>query len=248
MDDQMISSDTTAADLSNFDIASALKTPHNARLYYEVQNLKKLVNELVDYQIAHPLAEQTTAESEKQIQTQIEKKEKYIRAQLSVIKTLYRQSVLRVREEKANTADVKAVNDALILGLHNLKYEESSLRGEISAAENYEYAETILCKTVLELTRHSHKYMKLPLISAEQYLEEFPEHKELSEHDLTTARIEHEHQVRLKLEERRQEKLKQKQKLIAEVKKGKDDLTKLDTMVEKFIEAAEPIKKVLATD
>ncbi|KAJ4340464.1 hypothetical protein N0V87_002448 [Didymella glomerata] len=231
MDDQMISSDTTAADLLNFDIASALKTPHNARLYYEVQNLKKLVNELVDYQIAHPLAEQTTAESEKQIQTQIEKKEKYIRAQLSVIKTLYRQSVLRVREEKANTADVKAVNDALILGLHNLKYEESSLRGEISAAENYD-----------------HKYMKLPLISAEQYLEEFPEHKELSEHDLTTARIEHEHQVRLKLEERRQEKLKQKQKLIAEVKKGKDDLTKLDTMVEKFIEAAEPIKKVLATD
>jgi THO complex subunit 5 len=90
--------------------------------------------------------------------------------------------------------------------------------------------------------------MKLPLISAEQYLEEFPEQRELSEHDLTTARIEHEHQIRLKLEERRQEKLKQKQKLIAEVKKGKDDLTKLDTMVEKFIEAAEPIKKVLATE
>ncbi|KAF3044668.1 hypothetical protein E8E12_008361 [Didymella heteroderae] len=231
MDEQMISSDTIAADPSGFDIASALKTPHNARLYKEVQNLKKLINELVDYQIAHPLSEQASAESEKQIQAEIEKKEKYIRAQLSVIKTLYRQSVLRVREEKANTADVKAVNDALILGLHNLKYEESSLRGEISAAENYD-----------------HKYMKLPLISAEQYLEEFPEHRELSEHDLTTARIEHEHQVRLKLEERRQEKLKQKQKLIAEVKKGKDDLTKLDTMVEKFIEAAEPIKKVLATE
>lgn len=94
----------------------------------------------------------------------------------------------------------------------------------------------------------SHKYMKLPLIPVEDFLEEFPEHKDLSEHDLTTARIEHEHQVRLKLEERRQEKLKQKQKLIAEVKKGKDDLTKLDTMVEKFIEAAEPIKKVLATE
>ena len=94
---------------------------------------------------------------------------------------------------------------------------------------------------------HSHKYMKLPLIPVEDYLEEFPENEDLSEHDLMTARIEHEHQERLKLEERRQEKLKQKQKLIAEVKKGKDDLTKLDTMVEKFIEAAEPIKKVLAT-
>jgi THO complex subunit 5 len=90
--------------------------------------------------------------------------------------------------------------------------------------------------------------MKLPLIPVEDFLSEFPEHKDLSEYDLTTARIENEHQVRVKLEERRQEKLKQKQKLIAEVKKGKDDLTKLDTMVEKFIEAAEPIKKVLATD
>lgn len=244
----MVSSDTIPVDPLKFNIADALKTPHNARLHQEVQNLKKLINELVDYQIAHPLNEQASAESEKQVKTEIEKKEKYIRAQLSIIKTLYRQSVLRVREEKANTADVKAVNDALILGLHNLKYEEQSLRSEISAAENYEYAEACTRKSTMELTRHSHKYMKLPLISAEQYLEEFPEHRELSEHDLTAARIEHEHQVRLKLEERRQEKLKQKQKLIAEVKKGKDDLTKLDTMVEKFIEAAEPIKKVLATE
>lgn len=62
------------------------------------------------------------------------------------------------------------------------------------------------------------------------------------------ARIENERQDRIQLEERRQEKLKQKQKLIAEVKKGKDDLTKLDGMVEKFVEAAEPIRKVLATE
>ncbi|KAH6612554.1 Fms-interacting protein-domain-containing protein [Boeremia exigua] len=231
MEEQITPGDTHPVDLSTFSITGSLKTPHNARLYQEVQKLKSLINELVDYQAAHPLNEQASVESEKQTKIEIEKKEKYIRAQLSVIKTLYRQSVLRVREEKANTADVKAVNDALILGLHNLKYEEQSLRSEISAAENYD-----------------HKYMKLPLISVETYLEEFPEQNDLSEHDLMTARIEHEHQVRLKLEERRQEKLKQKQKLIAEVKKGKDDLTKLDTMVEKFIEAAEPIKKVLATE
>ncbi|OSS54937.1 hypothetical protein B5807_01440 [Epicoccum nigrum] len=230
MDAQMVSGDMFPTELSNFEIADFLKTPHNARLYQEVQKLKTLINELVDYETAHPFDNEAPAESEKRVKTEIEKKEKYIRAQLSIIKTLYRQSVLRVREEKANTTDVKAVNDALILGLHNLKYEEQSLRSEISAAENYD-----------------HKYMKLPLIPVEDYLEEFPEHEDLSEHDLMTARIEHEHQVRLKLEERRQEKLKQKQKLIAEVKKGKDDLTKLDTMVEKFIEAAEPIKKVLAT-
>jgi THO complex subunit 5 len=90
--------------------------------------------------------------------------------------------------------------------------------------------------------------MKLPLIPVEEFLEQFPEHKSSSEHDLMMARIEHEHQMRLKLEERRQEKLKQKQKLIAEVKKGKDSLTKLDAMVEKFVQDAEPIKKVLAND
>ena len=123
MDAQMVSGDLFPADLSNFEIADFLKTPHNARLYQEVQKLKTLINELVEYETAHPLNEQAPAESERQIRTGIEKREKYIRAQLSIIKTLYRQSVLRVREEKANTADVKAVNDALILGLHNLKYE-----------------------------------------------------------------------------------------------------------------------------
>lgn len=151
MDEQMVSSDTLPADLSTFNIADFLKTPHNARLYQEVQKLKKLINELVQYQIAHPVNRTASAESEKQVKTEIEKREKYIRAQLSIIKTLYRQSVLRVREEKANTADVKAVNDALILGLHNLKYEEQSLRSEISAAENYEYVAPCENRVLLEL-------------------------------------------------------------------------------------------------
>ncbi|KAF1845964.1 uncharacterized protein K460DRAFT_283228 [Cucurbitaria berberidis CBS 394.84] len=239
MDDQQVldslSGNAMPADLSNFNITDLVKTPHNVRLYKEVQNLKRLINDLVDYQIVHPKNTKPVAreaiDNEKKIKQEIEKREKYIRAQLSIIKSLYRQSVLKVREEKAKTSDDRAVNDALILGLHNLKYEEQSLRSEISAAENYD-----------------HKYMKLPLISVDQFLEQFPEHKDSTGHDIMAARIEHEHQVRVKLEERRQEKLKQKQKLIAEVKKGKDDLTKLDTMVEKFIEAAEPIKKVLATD
>lgn len=62
------------------------------------------------------------------------------------------------------------------------------------------------------------------------------------------ARIEHEHQDRVKLEERRQEKLKQKQKLIAEVKKSKENLTNLDSMYDKIEEAMAPIRKVLAND
>jgi THO complex subunit 5 len=137
------SSDAMPADLSTFNIADLIKTPHNARLYQEVQTLKKLINELVDYQLAHPRnlkpASREDIDKEKKATLEIEKKQKYIRAQLAIVKTLYRQSVLKVREEKAKTSDDRAVNDALILGLHNLKYEEQSLRSEISAAENYEY-------------------------------------------------------------------------------------------------------------
>jgi len=129
-------------DSANCNVADLVKTPHNTRLLKEVQTLKSLIAGLVDYQLAHPkITEPSTREearSEKTAQREIEKKEKYIRAQLSVIKSLYRQSVLKVREEKAKTSDDRAVNDALILGLHNLKYEEQSLRSEISAAEYYE--------------------------------------------------------------------------------------------------------------
>jgi THO complex subunit 5 len=142
MEDQHIR-DAMPAELSGFNIADLVKSPHNVRLYKEVQKLKKLINELVDYQLAHPKNPKPTTREEidndKKASQEIEKREKYIRAQLSIIKSLYRQSVMKVREEKANTSDDRAVNDALILGLHNLKYEEQSLRSEISAAENYEY-------------------------------------------------------------------------------------------------------------
>lgn len=129
-------------DTFDFDVANLVKTSHNTRLYAEVQTLRRFINELVDYQLAHPITEKpaTSEESDKRkkVEQEVERKEKYIRAQLSIIKSLYRQSVLKVREEKAATADNRAVNDALILDLHNLKYEEQSLRSEISAAENYE--------------------------------------------------------------------------------------------------------------
>lgn len=131
------------SDLSNFNPDDYIKTAHNSRLYRENQNLKKQVKELVEYQIAHPkLAKPTTREeidNEKKVALEIEIKKKYIRAQLAVIKTLYRSSVMKVREEKEQTARSRSHNDGLILGLNNLKYEEQSLRSEILAAENHEY-------------------------------------------------------------------------------------------------------------
>lgn len=82
----------------------------------------------------------------------------------------------------------------------------------------------------------SHKYLSLPLIPVEQFLELFPEHRESNEHDLMVARINHEHAEREKLEQARQELLKRKQALIAENKKRKDDLANLDQDLEKFID------------
>ncbi len=50
------------------------------------------------------------------------------------------------------------------------------------------------------------------------------------------ARIEHERAERETLEQRRQELLKRKQKLIAENTRRKDDLANLDQNLEKFID------------
>ena len=85
-------------------------------------------------------------------------------------------------------------------------------------------------------SRDSHKYLSLPLIPVEEFLELFPEHSETNEHDLMIARINHEHAEREKLEQARQELLKHKQALIAENKKRKDDLANLDQDLEKFID------------
>ncbi|KAF2655352.1 hypothetical protein K491DRAFT_598974 [Lophiostoma macrostomum CBS 122681] len=216
-------------------VRAQLKTSHNAQLYTANSNLALLITQLVDYQIAHPRTADATSraaiEAEKKAARELDKMERGIRSQLSLMKALYRQSVFEVRREKGLTKESRDVNDMLILQLHNLKYEEQSLGSEIAAAQNYD-----------------HKYTHLPLLPLPSFLSLFPSHADTSEQDLMTARIEHEYQVRVKLEERRQEKLKQKQMLIAEVKKRKADLEKLDSMLEKFIADAEPIGKVLAAE
>lgn len=223
-------------DLANFNIRDHLKTPEYIRLHEETQKLKQRVIDLTSYQMEHPrpLKAPTTPEeigAEKKIKSQLELLDKQMRAQLAMVRTVYRACVMKVREEKAETARLKAENDALILDLHNLKYEEQSLRSEIAAAENYD-----------------HKYKKLPLIPTDEFIKKYPQYEGASEHELMKARIEQEYQDRVELESQRQEKLKQKQKLIAEVKKSKDDLTRLDGMVEKFVEHFEPIRKVFATE
>lgn len=83
---------------------------------------------------------------------------------------------------------------------------------------------------------NSHKYLSLPLIPVEEFLEIHPEYKDSDPHELMIARINHEHAEREKLEQARQELLKRKQALIAENKKRKDDLANLDQDLERFID------------
>ncbi|KAI0385847.1 hypothetical protein F5Y04DRAFT_244826 [Hypomontagnella monticulosa] len=91
-------------------------------------------------------------------------------------------------------------------------------------------------KLAQELIEFSHTYQQLPLIPLEEFLALKPDHTEDDENTLMIARIEHERSEREALEQKRMELLKQKQKLIADNKKRKDDLANLDKELEKFID------------
>ena len=76
------------------------------------------------------------------------------------------------------------------------------------------------------------------MIPSDVFIAEHPEHADDDENTLMMARINHEHAVRVELEEQRQALLKKKQGLIAENKKRKEDLANLDKDLEKFIEVS----------
>ncbi|KAI0022276.1 hypothetical protein F4780DRAFT_212442 [Xylariomycetidae sp. FL0641] len=92
--------------------------------------------------------------------------------------------------------------------------------------------------------QNSHSYQHLPLIPIEEFLALKPEHADDDENTLMIARIEHERTERETLEAKRMELLKRKQKLIADNKRRKDDLSNLDKELEKFIDSAKPITKL----
>ncbi|KAK6615677.1 fms-interacting protein [Botrytis cinerea] len=156
----------------------------------------------------------------------ISKQQKLLLTYLAQLRGLHRDSHAGARETKALTAEARQEVDRLHLQLQNLYYEQRHLQGEIAACESYD-----------------HKYQQLPLIPVDEFLVQHPEHADADENALMIARIDHEHQERLKLEEQRQGLLKKKQGLIADNKKRKDDLANLDKDLEKFIDAAKPIQK-----
>ncbi|RAL63162.1 hypothetical protein DID88_004242 [Monilinia fructigena] len=168
----------------------------------------------------------TTSPPSNDVLLQISKQQKLLLTYLAQLRGLHRDSHAGARETKALTAEARQEVDRLHLQLQNLYYEQRHLQGEIAACESYD-----------------HKYQQLPLIPVDEFLAQHPEHADTDENALMIARIDHEHQERLKLEEQRQGLLKKKQGLIADNKKRKDDLANLDKDLEKFIDAAKPIQK-----
>ncbi|KAI5285897.1 hypothetical protein KEM52_002229 [Ascosphaera acerosa] len=154
--------------------------------------------------------------------------QKRIFAYLAKLRGLNRDAVLRVRATKQLTADARAEIDGLHLHLQNLYYKQRHLQSEIAACENY-----------------PHRYTALPLLEREEFLARFPQHAQLDEDGLMIARIEHELAEREALEQQRQELLAKKESLIAENRKRKEELARLDADLEKYIEAAKPIQKIL---
>ncbi|KAI1163250.1 hypothetical protein F5B18DRAFT_651786 [Nemania serpens] len=109
---------------------------------------------------------------------------------------------------------------------------------------SYCYPVAELAQELIEI-QNSHSYQQLPLIPVEEFLQLKPEHADDGDEDaLMVARIEHERSEREALEQKRMELLRRKQKLIADNKRRKDDLSNLDKELEKFIDSAKPITKL----
>lgn len=82
------------------------------------------------------------------------------------------------------------------------------------------------------------------MIPIEDFLAEHPEHAESSEHDLTIARIKHEHQAREVLEEQRQQLVKRKEALAKEANAKKDELARLDAETEKWLNGQHGVRRL----
>ncbi|KAI2470009.1 Fms-interacting protein-domain-containing protein [Annulohypoxylon bovei var. microspora] len=156
------------------------------------------------------------------------KQQKLLITNLAQLRGLHRAAYFAARQTKSQTSEARQEVDRLHLQLQNLYYEQRHLQGEILACESYD-----------------HTYQQLPLVPLEDFIALKPEHADDDENTLMIARIDHERSDREALEQKRMELLKRKQKLIADNKKRKEDLANLDKELEKFIDAAKPIQKLL---
>lgn len=159
---------------------------------------------------------------------QLSKQQKHLTAYLAQLRGLNRKTVLGVRQTKQETAEARQEVDSLHLELQNLYYEQRHLRSEIAACES-----------------HEHTYEQIDMLPAEEFLQLHPEHADLSEHDLTEARIRDEQAQRSALEKELEALVRRKEALVKSTGAQKDELTKLDTEFEKWIGGEEAVRRVL---
>ncbi|KJX95819.1 THO complex like protein [Zymoseptoria brevis] len=148
-------------------------------------------------------------------------------ARIAQLRGLNRKAIVSVRNTKQETTEARQEIDALHLVLQNLYYEQRHLRGEIRGCEGFD-----------------HKYQRLPMLAVEEFIEAHPDAAEMSEHDLTIARIEDEHRARQALEEQRLELVKKKEALVKDTNAKKDELGKLDMEVEKWVGGLDGVKGI----
>ncbi|SPN97582.1 related to conserved coiled/coiled coil protein [Cephalotrichum gorgonifer] len=158
-------------------------------------------------------------------QSNVLKQQKRMFTNIAQLRGLHRAANLSARDTKGVTTEARHEVDRLHLQLENLYYEQRHLRNEILACESYD-----------------HTYTQLDLIPVEEFLAQHPEHADADENALTVARIDHERAEREALEQQRHKLLLHKNKLMADNKTRKNELAKLDTDLEKFIDAAKPIQ------
>lgn len=173
----------------------------------------------------------TSSEPLPDLQLQLARQQKLLHVYLAKLRGLHRRSAFGVRTTKQQTAEARQDLDRLLLQLQNLYYEQKHLMGEISACEDYD-----------------HSYMRLPLISRDEYTALFPDQAGLPDDELMPRRIEHEKREREKLEEERLRLVKIKDELLKENTRKKDELKKMDEKLESMIDGLLPLEEALAKD
>ncbi len=173
------------------------------------------------------IAESKVASWDTSSQLELSRQHKTLTTHLANLRGLNRKAILTARTTKQETAEARQEIDSLHLQLQNLYYEQRHLHGEIAACEDYK-----------------HTYTNIAMVPQDEFVSQHPEHAESSEHDVTVARIEDEHQQRLKLEESRQALVKRKEALVKDTNARKDELAKLDAEMEKWVAGQENVRKL----
>jgi hypothetical protein len=173
----------------------------------------------------------STAPLSAKLRSQLGQQQKLLHAYLIKLRGLQRRSALDVRSTKQQTAEARQEVDRLLLQLQNLYYEQKHLMGEISACEGYD-----------------HSYMRLPLISHDEYIALFPDQGSVSEEEIMPHRIQHEKGEREQMEEERSRLDKIKEELLKENTRKKEELRKMDEKLEAMVDGLKPIEEALAQE